>query len=105
MRNAEEVEDIDTVEVRRARPEGTSPVVNFYTYGMVRNIGSLSKDGTHSLGKILIDGGSVMDIMPFCLAKRLELGLIPATDWLFARLQRMSLGLTGSVCSMSLSLE
>ena len=73
VRIAEEVEDIDTIEIRRARPEGTSPVVNFYTYGMVRNLsnrnlGNTSKDGMHSLGKILIDGGSVMNIMPFYLA-------------------------------------
>ena len=63
VRIADEVEDIDTIEIRRARPEGTSPVVNFYTYGMVRNIGNSSKDGMHSLGKILIDGGSVMNIL------------------------------------------
>ena len=89
VRIADEVEDIDTIEIRRARPEGTSPVVNFYTYGMVRNlgnrnlgnrnIGNSSKDGMHSLGKILIDGGLVMNIMPFYLAKRLELDLIPTT--------------------------
>ena len=54
-------------------------MVNFYTYGIVRDIGNTSKDGMHSLGEILIDGGSVMNIMPFYLAKRLELDLIPTT--------------------------
>ena len=57
VRIADEDEDIDTIGIRRARPEGTSPVVNFYTYGTIRNLGNTSKDGTHSLGKILIDGG------------------------------------------------
>ena len=81
VRIADEVEDIDTIESRRTWPGGTSPVVNVYTYGMVRDIGNTSKDGMHSLGKILIDRGSVMNIMPFylALAKRLELDLIPTT--------------------------
>ena len=39
---AGEVEEIDTIEIRRAQPEGTSPVVDFYTYGMVQNIGNAS---------------------------------------------------------------
>ena len=53
-----------------------SPVVNFYTYGMVRNPGNLNKDGTHYLGKILIDGDPAIIIMPLHLAGRLELDLI-----------------------------
>ena len=71
------MEDIDAVEARRALPEGLLPVVNFYTYGMVRSANNLDEDGTHSLGKILIDGGSVTNIMPFYLAKKLKLNLAP----------------------------
>ena len=71
------MEDIDAVEARRALPEGLLPVVNFYTYGTVRNANNLDEDGTHSLGKILIDGGFVMNIMPFYLAKKLKLNLAP----------------------------
>ena len=63
VRTVGEVENIDKIEIRRARPEGIFLVVNFYTYRMVRNAGNLNKDGTHSLGKILIDGGSVMNIV------------------------------------------
>ena len=36
VRIADQVEDIDAVEARRALPEGLLPVVNFYTYGTVR---------------------------------------------------------------------
>ena len=61
---------VDTIEVRRAIPEKSSPIVNFYTFGTVLNTG----DGnmTHPLGKTLIDGGSVMNIIPLYLARRLE---------------------------------
>ena len=48
-------------------------------YGIVRNTGNLDKDATHCLGKIPIDGGSVMNIMPFYLARRLGLDHIPTT--------------------------
>ena len=81
----DEEEDIDTIEVRRVRPEKTSPVVNAYTYGMVRNIGNArnlgnaSKDGLYTLGKILIDGSSMTNIMALYLAEGLEPDLILTT--------------------------
>ena len=73
------VEDSNAIEIRRALPEGITPIVNFNTYGTVRNTGNLNKDGTHSLEKILIDGGSVLNIMPLNLARQLKLDLMPTT--------------------------
>ena len=73
------MEGIGSVEIRRALPEGLSPVVNFHTYGTIRSAGDISEDGTHSLGKILIDGGSVMSVMPLYPAKRLKLNLVLTT--------------------------
>ena len=78
VRNPDHMEEIDAVEIGRALPEGTLPIFNFYTYGSICNNVSDS-EGTHSLGKILIDGGSVMNIMPFYLAHKLRLSQTPTT--------------------------
>ena len=79
VRILDHMEGIGSVEIRRALPEGLSPVVNFHTYGTVRSAGDISEDGTNSLGTILIDGGSVMSVMPLYPAKRLNLNLVFTT--------------------------
>ena len=79
VRISDQVEEIDAIEIRRALPEGLSPVINFYTFGSVCDANSSDSDRIHSLGKILIDGGSVMNIMPLYLAQKFRLNLTPTT--------------------------
>jgi len=64
--------------VGKALPESVGRIVNFYTTARVTEAG-----GNHPTGilkRVLVDGGSVLNMMPLSLARRMDLVLRPQTD-------------------------
>jgi hypothetical protein len=60
-----------------ALPEAIGRIVNFYTTAQV-----IQAEGQHSctLKRVLVDGGSVLNMMPLSLAKKMNLTLKPQTE-------------------------
>lgn len=56
-------------------PEPTGKISNFYTFGLVE-----LSDKMMRIPKILLDGGSVVNLMPLKLAMMLQVKLIPNND-------------------------
>ena len=62
----------------KALSESVGRIVNFYTTIWVREAG-----GNHPAGllkRVLVDGGSVLNMVPWSLARRMDLILCPQTD-------------------------
>ena len=65
--------------VGQALPESVGRIVNFYTTARVKESGK-SHLATGVLKRVLVDGGSVLNMMPLALARRMDLTLRPQTD-------------------------
>jgi len=64
----------------KAAPETSTKITNFYTMAKVNQHGPESNLKVFQVSKILIDGGSVLNIIPLHLARQMGLKLIDQNE-------------------------